>query len=206
MLDYERDDGATELSLSATASDMASLYSAAQAARPAGGASLGDSAKCLLLHDLLRAVAVEAPSDRWVIVSNFTQTLDKLAQICDGLSMTHCRLDGGTKAADRSELVDGFNRRGGANVFLLSAKAGGMGLTLTGANRLLIFDCDWNPAIDAQAMARIWRDGQRKPCHIYRLVLAGGVEEKILQRQLSKEKLADMMGGYKVILLEDPCR
>ena len=60
--------------------------------------------------------------------------------------------------------------QGGDFVFMLSSKAGGCGLNLIGANRLVMFDPDWNPANDDQAMARVWRDGQRKQCFIYRLI------------------------------------
>lgn len=59
-------------------------------------------------------------------------------------------------------------------VCLLSTRAGGAGLNLIGANRLVLFDSDWNPAVDLQAMARVWRDGQRKPCVVYRLLTTGG--------------------------------
>jgi hypothetical protein len=74
--------------------------------------------------------------------------------------------------------------------FLLSSKAGGCGLNLIGANRLVLFDSDWNPATDKQAAARCWRDGQKKHCYTYRFLSAGTLEEKIFQRQLSKEGLA----------------
>lgn len=59
---------------------------------------------------------------------------------------------------------------GGDFIFMLSSKAGGCGLNLIGANRLVMFDPDWNPANDEQAMARVWRDGQKKKCYIYRLL------------------------------------
>lgn len=74
---------------------------------------------------------------------------------------------------------------------MLSSKAGGCGLNLIGANRLVMFDPDWNPANDAQAMARCWRDGQKKTCYTYRLLATGSIEEKIFQRQLSKKALSD---------------
>lgn len=60
-----------------------------------------------------------------------------------------------------------------AQVFLLSTRAGGAGLNLIGASRLVLVDSDWNPAVDLQAMGRIWRDGQKKPCTIYRLLTTG---------------------------------
>lgn len=75
-------------------------------------------------------------------------------------------------------------------VFLLSAKAGGVGLNLIGASRLILFDLDWNPAHDLQAMARIWRDGQTRPVHIYRLLTTGSIEEKIFQRQMKKQGIS----------------
>ena len=74
-------------------------------------------------------------------------------------------------------------------MFLLSSKAGGTGLNLIGASRIVLYDIDWNPATDMQAMARIWRDGQRKHCHIYRLVTTGTIEEKIYQRQVVRSFL-----------------
>lgn len=73
---------------------------------------------------------------------------------------------------------------------MLSSKAGGCGLNLIGANRLVMFDPDWNPANDEQAMARVWRDGQKKTCYIYRLLSTGTIEEKILQRQAHKKALS----------------
>ena len=69
-------------------------------------------------------------------------------------------------------------------VFLLSSKAGGVGLNLIGGNVVILYDIDWNPANDQQAMARVWRDGQRKNVTIYRLLTTGTIEEKIFQRQV----------------------
>ena len=87
-------------------------------------------------------------------------------------------------------MVDSFNNDPSQYAFLLSSKAGGCGLNLIGANRLVLFDPDWNPANDQQALARVWRSGQKKVCYIYRFFGAGTVEEKTYERQLSKEGLA----------------
>lgn len=76
-------------------------------------------------------------------------------------------------------------------VLLLSAKAGGVGLNLVGASNLILYDSDWNPASDQQAMARIWRDGQKKSVYIYRLLTSGTIEEKIFQRQICKTGLSE---------------
>lgn len=95
------------------------------------------------------------------------------------------------KKKQQSRYVNSFNRpESDVFVFLLSSKAGGTGLNLIGANRLLLFDSDWNPATDRQAMARVWRDGQAKRVYLYRLLMTGSIDEKIFQRQLSKEGLS----------------
>lgn len=71
----------------------------------------------------------------------------------------------------RAKVVESFNNPESQEfIFMLSSKAGGCGLNLIGANRLVMFDPDWNPANDDQAMARVWRDGQKKPCFIYRFL------------------------------------
>jgi len=91
----------------------------------------------------------------------------------------------------RQKVVDDFNDpNNSAFVFLLSSKAGGCGINLIGANRLILFDPDWNPAADQQALARVWRDGQKKECFIYRFISKGTIEEKIFQRQASKQALS----------------
>ena len=123
---------------------------------------------------------------------NYTSTLDLLSTLLTSLAHPFLRLDGTTPSSKRQDLVDTFNHTTSAAcfAFLLSAKAGGMGINLIGASRLVLFDVDWNPATDMQAMARIHRDGQKKPCFIYRLVMAGGLDEKIWQRQITKIGLA----------------
>lgn len=93
----------------------------------------------------------------------------------------------------RQKLVDRFNDASNPEnptVFLLSSKAGGCGINLIGANRLVLFDPDWNPAADQQALARVWRDGQRKDCFVYRFIATGSIEEKIFQRQSHKQSLS----------------
>lgn len=89
--------------------------------------------------------------------------------------------------ADRRKCaVDKFKNNSTITVFLLSAKAGGVGLNLTCANKIVMMEPDWNPSSDQQVMGRIWRDGQAKPVHIYRLIAESTFEEKILQRQYMK--------------------
>lgn len=130
-----------------------------------------------------------ARQDRIVIVSNFTTVLNLVGEMLRRKNISFCRLDGSTAVNQRGDIVRQFNNGTLGNVFLLSAKAGGVGLNLIGANRLILFDPDWNPATDVQAMARIWRDGQTKPVFVYRLLCTGTIEEKIYQRQLFKHEL-----------------
>ncbi|CAL1611176.1 unnamed protein product [Knipowitschia caucasica] len=155
------------------------------------GLNVSDSGKLQVLADLLAAVRRTSPSDRIVVVSNYTQTLDMLEELCTLMNYTFCRLDGHTPTNQRQRLVDSFNSPYSQNfLFLLSSKAGGVGLNLIGASHLVLYDIDWNPANDIQAMARVWRDGQRKTVHIYRLLTAGTIEERIFQRQVSKQGLS----------------
>lgn len=130
-----------------------------------------------------------ANHDRVVLVSNYTSALDLLQAALIENGIQFCRLDGGTAVKKRGDIVRRFNQGSMGDVFLLSAKAGGVGLNLIGANRLILFDPDWNPATDLQAMARVWRDGQKKAVFVYRLLCTGTIEEKIFQRQLFKGEL-----------------
>lgn len=88
---------------------------------------------------------------RVVVVSNYTKTLDLLQDLCVHMGYTFCRLDGQTPTGQRQRLVDGFNSPYSQNfLFLLSSKAGGVGLNLVGASHLVLYDIDWNPANDIQ--------------------------------------------------------
>lgn len=156
-----------------------------------GRLNVSDSGKLQVLSDLLAAIRHVSPSDRVVVVSNYTQTLNMLEELCKDMNYTFCRLDGQTPTNQRQRLVDGFNSPYSQSfLFLLSSKAGGVGLNLIGASHLVLYDIDWNPANDIQAMARVWRDGQKKTVHIYRLLTAGTIEERIFQRQVSKQGLS----------------
>ncbi|RAH68714.1 DEAD/DEAH box helicase [Aspergillus aculeatinus CBS 121060] len=155
--------------------------------------SPSSSAKIRVLDQLLHHLRTSSRAEKIVLVSNYTSTLNLLATLLSSLSLPFLRLDGSTPAQKRHSLVEDFNRLPSdlCFAFLLSAKAGGTGLNLIGASRLVLFDVDWNPATDIQAMARIHRDGQKRPCRIYRILLKGSLEEKIWQRQVTKLGLAD---------------
>jgi DNA repair and recombination protein RAD54B len=150
------------------------------------------SSKIRLLDNLLQQIR-HTTDEKVVVISNYTSTLNLIEQLLLGSNLTYLRLDGSVAAKKRQGLVDQFNRSKSAQsfAFLLSAKAGGVGLNLVGASRLVLFDVDWNPATDDQAIARIHRQGQKRHCKIYRFLIKGGLEERIWQRQAVKRALAD---------------
>lgn len=158
------------------------------------------STKLRALDQLLHTLRTTT-EEKIILVSNYTSTLDLLQTLLTSLAHPYVRLDGSTPSSKRQDIVDAFNRSPASQcfAFLLSAKSGGVGLNLIGASRLVLFDLDWNPATDLQAMARIHRDGQKRPCVVYRFVMSGGIDEKIWQRQVTKLGLAsnimDKKGG-----------
>ncbi|NXY35253.1 RAD54 protein, partial [Pomatorhinus ruficollis] len=145
----------------------------------------------MLVLDYILAVTKSTSNDKVVLVSNYTQTLDLFEKLCRSRRYLYVRLDGTMSIKKRAKIVERFNSPSSPEfIFMLSSKAGGCGLNLIGANRLVMFDPDWNPANDEQAMARVWRDGQKKMCYIYRLLSTGTIEEKIFQRQTHKKALS----------------
>ena len=159
-------------------------------------AALKVSGKLQVLTALLRETRQWRPEDRFVLISNSTQTLDLFAAVLKADGQRYKRLDGSVATAKRQECVDVFNSDPSYFAFLLSSKAGGCGINLIGANRLVLFDPDWNPAIDQQALARVWRSGQKKACYVYRFFAVGSLEEVCYERQCKKEGLAaSLMDG-----------
>ncbi|KAI0305632.1 P-loop containing nucleoside triphosphate hydrolase protein [Multifurca ochricompacta] len=150
------------------------------------------SGKLTALANLLRAIKMHT-DEKCIIVSHYTSTLNIVEAFCKKISYSYLRLDGSTPAAKRSEHVSVFNKssQGRCFVFLLSSKAGGVGLNLIGASRLCLIDSDWNPSHDLQSMARIHRDGQKRSVYIYRFLTAGTIDEKIYQRQGKTDSKTD---------------
>ncbi|RMD41848.1 hypothetical protein DV735_g3273, partial [Chaetothyriales sp. CBS 134920] len=115
--------------------------------------------------------------------------LEKFVRSLPGLK--YRRMDGNTPIQLRQSMVDEFNNDPGLHLFLLTTKVGGLGVNLTGADRVIIYDPDWNPSTDLQARERAWRLGQKREVTIYRLMTAGTIEEKIYHRQIFKQFLTN---------------
>ncbi|KAJ2612047.1 DNA-dependent ATPase protein rad54, partial [Coemansia sp. RSA 1365] len=149
------------------------------------------SSKMTVLDRMLQQIRKSPERDKIVLISNYTQTLNLFETLCQARSYGYYRLDGSMTIGKRQTIVDRFNDpKDSAFVFLLSSKAGGCGINLVGANRLVLFDSSFNPADNLQACGRIWRDGQKKSCFIYTFATTGTVEEKIFQRQSYKTSLS----------------
>lgn len=151
----------------------------------------GQSGKLAFLAKFL-AELKKSTSEKIVLVSGSTRVLDLCQQLCAAQRYTWMRLDGSTPQSKRMTSVKLFNSLNSdqAFVFLLSARSGGAGINLIGASRLVLLDGDWNPAVDLQAIARIYRDGQKRECHVYRLFSANTIDEKIFQRQIHKTDIS----------------
>jgi SNF2 family DNA or RNA helicase len=139
--------------------------------------------RCLELIDELRA-----GSHRALVFSQFTGHLALLREALDAAAVPYLYLDGQTPAGQRQERVDAF-QRGEGDLFLISPKAGGTGLNLTGADYVIHLDPWWNPAVEDQATDRAHRIGQERPVTVYRLVARGTIEEGILDLHADKRRL-----------------
>ena len=137
--------------------------------------------KLQLLHKLL--IRLKAEGHRVLIFTQMTRMMDILEDYCRYSGLEYCRLDGQTNSIIRDENIDAFNAPGSSKfVFLLSTRAGGLGVNLQTADTVIIYDSDWNPQMDLQAQDRAHRVGQTKQVRVFRFMTAGSVEEKIVER------------------------
>ncbi|CAH0407698.1 unnamed protein product [Chilo suppressalis] len=140
--------------------------------------------------------------DRLLLFSQSLFTLNLIEDFLDRnyIPGTNCRwerntnyyrLDGSTHALEREKLINEFNANPHVYLFLVSTRAGSLGINLVGANRVIVFDASWNPCHDTQAVCRVYRYGQKKPCFVYRFVMDWCLEKKIYDRQINKQGMAD---------------
>ena len=150
----------------------------------------GASGKLDSLRDLLLQVA--DGGHRVLIFSQFQGMLEKIEKELPDLGLTSFKITGSTPAHDRQEMTKAFNQ-GERDAFLISLKAGGVGLNLTGADTVILVDLWWNPAVEAQAIGRAHRMGQEETVEVYRLVTRGTIEEKIQELQEQKKHLVSQV-------------
>jgi SNF2 family DNA or RNA helicase len=132
---------------------------------------------------------------RALIFSQFTDYLAIVRKTVESQGWNSLYLDGQTPAVERSRLVDAF-QRGEGDFFLISLKAGGMGLNLTAANYVILLDPWWNPAVENQAADRVHRIGQKNPVTVYRLIASKTVEERVIELHGTKRQIAeDVLDG-----------
>ncbi|KAG7839711.1 hypothetical protein KL942_003322 [Ogataea angusta] len=159
------------------------------------------SAKLQLLNQLLPALHKDG--HRVLIFTQFTSMLDLIEEFVNNtLGYKSCRIDGSTDQADRKDEIERFATEE-VDVFLLSTRAGGLGINLTAADSVVLFDSDWNPQVDLQAMDRVHRIGQTKPVSVFRLVIANTIEEIMLAKADSKrrlERLVIQLGHFEDLL------
>ena len=160
--------------------------------------SLLDTQRLLLLDELEQCVElVEScvnSGHKLLLFSQFTSMLDIVAARLDGMGIRYFMLTGSTKPAQRLKMVNSFNGDD-TSVFLISLKAGGTGLNLTGADVVIHYDPWWNVAAQNQATDRAYRIGQQNPVQVYKLIAQDTIEEKIVALQQAKQSLAETVTG-----------
>ena len=135
--------------------------------------------------------------DKVLVFSQSLGTLDFLQNVFSQLQIRYSRLDGKTNIADRQGAVKSFNSTEGADVYLISTRAGGVGLNIYGANRVVIFDFRYTPTEEQQAVGRAYRIGQSKPVYVYWLIAGGTFEETIHNKSIFKMQLASRVVDKK---------
>lgn len=150
-----------------------------------------DCGKLRTLSKLLKDL--QAGKHRCLIFTQMAKMLDILEKFMNLHGYTYVRLDGNTKVEQRQRVVERFNRDERVFCFISSTRSGGLGLNLTGADTVIFYDTDWNPAMDKQAQDRCHRIGQTHTVHIYRLISSYTIEENILRKSLQKRKLEDLI-------------
>ncbi|KAI3664307.1 hypothetical protein L1987_89946 [Smallanthus sonchifolius] len=155
---------------------------------------VGQCGKFKLLERLLQKLF--ARKHKVLIFSQWTKILDIMHYYFSEKGMEVCRIDGSVNLEDRRQQIQDFNNIDSQyRIFLLSTRAGGLGINLTAADTCILYDSDWNPQMDLQAMDRCHRIGQTKPVHVYRLATALSVEGRILKRAFSKLRLEHVVIG-----------
>ncbi|KZV70252.1 hypothetical protein PENSPDRAFT_743561 [Peniophora sp. CONT] len=151
-----------------------------------------NAGKMVILDKLLRRM--KEKGSRVLIFSQMSRMLDILEDYCLFREYKYCRIDGGTAHEDRIAAIDDYNKPDSEKfIFLLTTRAGGLGINLTTADIVVLYDSDWNPQADLQAMDRAHRIGQTKQVYVYRFVTEDSVEERMLERAAQKLRLDQLV-------------
>lgn len=151
-----------------------------------------NAGKMVMLDKIL--VRMKKQGSRVLIFSQMSRVLDILEDYCVFREHKYCRIDGSTAHEDRISAIDDYNKPGSEKfIFLLTTRAGGLGINLTSADIVILFDSDWNPQADLQAMDRAHRIGQTKQVVVFRFVTEQAIEEKVLERAAQKLRLDQLV-------------
>lgn len=150
-----------------------------------------ESAKLKKLDEML--VTLKEEGHRVLIYFQMTRMMDLMEEYLTYRQYKHIRLDGSSKLDDRRDLVHDWQTKPEIFIFLLSTRAGGLGINLTAADTVIFYDSDWNPTIDSQAMDRAHRLGQTRQVTVYRLLLKGTIEERMRDRAKQKEHVQQVV-------------
>ena len=151
-----------------------------------------NSGKMIILDKMLKKFKAEG--SRVLIFSQMSRVLDILEDYCYFRDYEYCRIDGSTSHEDRIEAIDEYNAPDSEKfIFLLTTRAGGLGINLTSADIVILYDSDWNPQADLQAMDRAHRIGQKKQVKVFRFVTEKAIEEKVLERAAQKLRLDQLV-------------
>ena len=153
---------------------------------------IDNSGKMLILDKIL--TRMQERGSRVLIFSQMSRVLDILEDYCVFRGHKYCRIDGSTAHEDRISGIDEYNKPGSEKfIFLLTTRAGGLGINLTSADVVILYDSDWNPQADLQAMDRAHRIGQTKQVYVYRFITENAIEEKVLERAAQKLRLDQLV-------------
>ncbi|KAI9671924.1 MAG: hypothetical protein M1817_002345 [Caeruleum heppii] len=153
---------------------------------------VNNAGKMVMLDRLLKRM--QQQGSRVLIFSQMSRVLDILEDYCVFRDFKYCRIDGSTAHEDRISSIDDYNKPGSEKfIFLLTTRAGGLGINLTSADIVVLFDSDWNPQADLQAMDRAHRIGQTKQVVVFRFVTENAIEEKVLERAAQKLRLDQLV-------------
>ncbi|KAF8817877.1 SWI2/SNF2 ISWI-like SANT, partial [Cardiosporidium cionae] len=157
-------------------------------ADPFGMHVIENAGKLRLMDKLLQRLM--ARGSRTLIFSQMTRMIDILEDYCRIRQISYFRIDGNTSGEERDRQIEEFNAPNSPVIaFLLSTRAGGLGINLASADTVILYDSDWNPQVDLQAMDRAHRIGQKYPVNVYRLIQEGTIEELIVEKALLKLQL-----------------